>query len=88
MVAGVKVEVWLNVGGLAPVQAKFDTRQIGDDRVSSVQYLTFTLPEGHRRQWMELGQAGLITLKVDHPHYSHAAKLTPAQAAALAKDFD
>jgi hypothetical protein len=56
--------------------------------VSSVQYLTLTLPEGHRRQWMELGQAGLITLKMDHPHYSHAAKLTPAQAAALAKDFD
>jgi hypothetical protein len=85
---GIEKHVWLLVGGQAPVPARFDTRQIGDDQVSSVQYLTFTLPAEHRRQWMELGQAGLIRLKIDHPHYPHSAALTPAQAAALAKDFD
>ena len=85
---GIERRVWLKVGGLEPVPAKFDTRQIGEDRVSSVQYLTFTLPLGHRRQWMELGQAGLVKLAVDHPHYTHETALTPAQAAALATDLD
>ena len=84
---GVERHVWLCVGGLAPIAGSFDTRQLGQDRVSSVQYLTFALPEPHRRQWMELGQAGLVKLKVDHPHYTHEAALTPAQAAALAQDL-
>lgn len=85
---GIEQHVWLKIGGLAPVPAKFDTRQIGEDRVSSVQYFTFTLPEAHRRQWMELGQAGLIRVAIDHPHYSHEAALSPAQAATLAKDLN
>lgn len=85
---GIESHVWLKVGGLPPVQARFDTRQIGEDRVSSVQYLTFALPEAHRRQWMELGQAGLIKLAIDHPAYTHEAALSPAQAAALGKDLE
>lgn len=85
---GIENHVWLRVGGLPPVGARFDTRQIGEDRVSSVQYITFALPEEHRRQWMELGQAGLIRVRIDHPHYTAEAALTPAQAAALAKDLE
>jgi hypothetical protein len=85
---GIEKHVWLKVGRLTPVPAQFDTRQIGEDRVSSVQYFTFSLPAEHRRQWMELGQAGLIQVAIDHPHYSHETALIPAQAAALAEDLD
>lgn len=85
---GIERHVWLLVGGLAPILGTFDTRQIGEDRVSSVQYLTFALTDAHRRQWMELGQAGLVKMKIDHPHYKFEAALTPAQATALAQDLD
>jgi hypothetical protein len=84
---GIEKHVSLRVGGLPPVPARFDTRQIGADRVSAVQYLAFAVPGEQRRQWMELGQAGLIRIAVEHPHYPHEGALTPAQAAALAEDF-
>jgi hypothetical protein len=84
---GIENHVWLLVGGLPPVAARFDRRQIGEDRISSVQYLTFALPEEHRRQWMELGQAGLVRLRIDHPYYTAEATLTPAQAEALGQDL-
>lgn len=85
---GIQDHVWLAVGSLPPVPGRFDLRQIGDDRVSSVQYFTFTLPPEHRRQWLELGQVGLIRVRIDHPSYTHEGRLSPEQAAALAQDLD
>jgi hypothetical protein len=91
---GIERHLWLRVGDLPPVQATFDTRQIGDDRVSAVQYLTFTLPSVHRRLWLGFAQArpgdagpGGIRLAVDHPHYTWQALLPPEVAKALAEDF-
>jgi len=84
---GIERHVWLRVGDLPPIPAVFDRRQIGEDRVSSVQYLTLQLEPAHRAQWLELGRAGRVTLRVDHPHYTHETALTPTQAEALAEDL-
>jgi hypothetical protein len=84
---GIERHVWLKVGDLPPVAAVFDTRQIGEDRVSSVQYLAFTLPDAHRRLWPGLGLAGQIRLLVDHPSYTWEAVLSKDTASALWEDL-
>ncbi|HUJ76445.1 MAG TPA: DUF3501 family protein [bacterium] len=84
---GLEKHVWLRVGDLPPVAGRFDTRQMGEDRISSVQYVVFPLEQAHRRLWPGLGQSGQIRLVVDHPHYRHEATLSPAQATALAEDL-
>jgi len=40
---GLENHIWLVVSDTAPVQARFDTRQIATDRISSVQYIKFRL---------------------------------------------
>jgi len=89
LLLGIERHVRLQVGELPPVPAVFDARQIGEDRVSAVQYLTFALPAPHRRLWsgFAAGPAGRIRLLVDHPHYTWEAALSRETAAALAEDL-
>ena len=67
--------------------ALFDNRQIGEDRVSAVQYLRFALPDAPRRLWPGLGLSRQIRLAVDHPFYTWEAVMPPETAAALAEDL-
>lgn len=85
---GIERHVRLHVGDLPPVAAAFDTRQIGEERVSAVQYLVFALPEPHRRLWPGLGHSGQIRLKVDHPNYTWETALSKETAAALWEDLN
>ncbi len=59
--------------------ARFDARQVGDTRVSSVQYLKF-----------EVGNGAPLGIGCDHPdpELRHETPLTPAQRAALQRDLD
>ena len=89
---GIEKHVWLKVGDLPPVAAVFDTRQIGEDRVSSVQYLVFQLAAVHRRLWPGFAAAAAsgtspVRLLVDHPHYTWEAALAPDTVAALGEDL-
>jgi Protein of unknown function (DUF3501) len=56
--------------------ARFDARQIGDDRLSSVQYLKF-----------EVGAEAPVALGCDLPSLAIEAPLSPEQRAALATDL-
>ena len=60
----------------AKVRPVFDERQVGTDRVSSVQYLKFPLQ----------GEA-LTGLGCDHPNYEAEQRLSTEQAEALAEDL-
>jgi hypothetical protein len=59
-------------------RARFDARQLGDTRVSSVQYLKF-----------EVGGEAPLAVGCDHPdpELHHETTLTPAQRAALQSDL-
>jgi hypothetical protein len=59
--------------------ARFDERQVGDTRVSSVQYLKF-----------EVGDAAPVAIGCDHPdpEVRHETVLTPEQRQALQRDLD
>jgi len=59
--------------------ARFDERQVGDTRVSSVQYLKF-----------EVGQEAPLAIGCDHadPELCHETTLTAEQRRALQRDLD
>jgi len=84
---GLHQHIWLHVGELPPVRGAFDMRQIGDEKLSSVQYLRFALTPEHHEVWAAAGNRGKIRIVVDHPAYPHEAVLTAKQAAALQEDF-
>ncbi len=59
------------------VRPTYDPRQVGEDRLSSVQYLTFPV-----------GPEAPVALGADLAAYAHRAALTEAQRAALQADLD
>lgn len=79
---GLEDHVWIEVPGVAPARARFDTRQISTDRISSVQYIKFSI-----------GSEGVAAfgpgtrIFVDHPKYPASTTLTAEQLAELAADF-
>jgi hypothetical protein len=60
-------------------RARFDARQVGDTRLSSVQYLKF-----------DVGPEAPVAVGCDHPdpELKHETVLTPEQRAALQQDLD
>jgi hypothetical protein len=82
---GIDQHVWLQVGDTDAVLATFDDAQISEDgRVSSVQYIRFTLsPE----QQQTLAVDGtVVRLTIDHPAYQAQAVLSEETRKALAAD--
>jgi hypothetical protein len=79
---GLEHHVWLEVAGLPPSPARFDTRQISTDRLSAVQYIRFPLTPEQRAAWSEG-----VRLVVDHPKYHVKQALTAEQVVELARDF-
>ena len=79
---GLENHVWLAVGDLPPVRARFDDRQISSDRISSVQYVKFDLTPEHVARFTEGAR-----IVVDHPRFWSEQELTPAQIAELVNDF-
>jgi hypothetical protein len=61
------------------VRPTYDERQVGEERVSSVQYLKFPV-----------GERAPVAIGCDHaaPELSHEVELTADQVAALQKDLD
>ena len=60
-------------------RARFDGRQVGETRLSSVQYIKF-----------EVGREAPVAIGCDHPDAAlrHETLLTPEQRAALQRDID
>ncbi|MBI4463762.1 MAG: DUF3501 family protein [Acidobacteria bacterium] len=79
---GLEQHIWLAVADTPPILARFDTRQIATDRISSVQYLKFRLSEEQVRRWRE--GARLI---VDHPSYPAERVLQRAELEELLGDL-
>jgi hypothetical protein len=79
---GLEHHVWIQVAGLPPSPARFDTRQISTDRVSAVQYIHFPLTPQQRAAWREG-----VRIVVDHPKYGVEQALTAEQIGELVSDF-
>lgn len=79
---GLENHVWIQIGNHPPTRARFDTRQISTDRISSVQYIKF--PIGLEAAAAIATQG--VRLYTDHPKYTASTTLTPEQITALAAD--
>lgn len=79
---GLERHVWLAVADQPPSQARFDTRQISTDRISSVQYVKFSLTPEQCVVWSQGAR-----LVVDHPKYKGETALTAEQLRELGADF-
>jgi hypothetical protein len=78
---GLEKHIWIVAAGERSA-GKFDNRQIGDTRLSSVQYVKFQLTPAQMAIW-STGAA----LVVDHPAYQEKRDFSPAELAELAQDF-
>ena len=65
--------------------ARFDRRQIGEDRLSSVQFVRFPLS---RPQCDALRAGAPVRIASDHPAYAHATTIDAATSRALATDLE
>ena len=78
---GLDDHIWLEAGaGRSP--SRFDTRQIGAERVSSVQYIKFPLTPEQVRSFRHG-----VTIVVDHPEYAAQQALSSEQLEELAGDL-
>jgi len=84
---GIHKHVKLVVGDAGEVPGEFDTRQMSDERVSSVQYVRFNLQDEHRQAWLDAAEAGTLRMVIDHPAYTHETRIAVPAARALAEDF-
>jgi hypothetical protein len=78
---GLDQHIWIEAGGERSL-AVFDDRQIGETRISSVQYVKFKLTKAQMDAWPK--GARII---VDHPYYNFTRELSDAERAELGQDF-
>ena len=58
------------------VAARFDPKQLEEDRISAVQYIKFAFDEDELRLFCDPSQPA--RLRINHPHYQREAEITPA----------
>ena len=81
---GIHERVALEVGD-ERVPARFDPRQLEDDRISAVHYLRFALDPGPIARFADT--ATPLALRIDHPGYGARALLSSATRQSLAVDL-
>lgn len=69
------------------INAMFAGTQIGEDAVSSVQFVRFPLPRGLGANFVDLAQKGALAIEVDHPMLGARAPIGVALAHALHEDL-
>ena len=83
---GIEDCVWVQVDGCERVRpiADEDLDRENEEKTSAVHFLRFELAPAMRQA---LRQGAMVTIGVDHPHYSATTRLDPDVRAALAADL-
>ena len=80
------VALVIDAGGSEATRApaRFDQRQMEEDRISAVHYLRFSLTDGQAERF----EAGArVSLQISHPNYRHETELGPATRESLLHDL-
>lgn len=72
--------------GARRVPARFDAKQLDEERIAAVQYLRFALTPEERALLAD--PAAPAVLAIDHPAYARSARLAPETRASLARDLE
>ncbi len=83
---GIDRHVFLEIGGQEPLLARFDRGQIDERKVSSVQYVKWSLDAPRRRLLREDGT--VVRVRITHPEYSAQAVLSEECRKAIMSDPD
>jgi hypothetical protein len=83
---GLERHLWLVLDGRRE-RVRFDERQMGEDQISSVQFVRFPLGGLDAAEFLKLAQADQVTVEIDHPKLSARAVLKGPLAHALASDL-
>jgi len=81
---GFEKHLYLDFDGAGIAMALFDRRQIGEERISAVQFVRFRLDRVQRET---LARGTRVRVVADHPRYKHRAPIPVRTAQALAKDL-
>lgn len=82
---GIDRHLWLQVGEMEPVAAVFDDAQVSPTRISSVQYVAWTLDASAQELIRTPGT--VVRVVVDHPDYEAQAVLSEETRTELAADL-
>ncbi len=83
---GLERHLWIVVGERRE-RAIFDTRQMNDERISSVQFVRFPVAGINAEEFLEFARVGKCAIETDHPSMAARAVITGVLAAALAEDL-
>lgn len=83
---GLEQHLWIVIGARRE-RAIFDTRQMNDERISSVRFVRFPVAVANAEQFLELARAGKCAIETDHPSMAARATVTGVLALALAGDL-
>ena len=81
----IESHLFLAIDGAGSAPAQFDRRQIGEDRLSSVQFIRFPLTPAQRDA---LIKGASFRIVCDHPAYPQAAEVNADSARAIASDLE
>lgn len=84
---GLGQHVWLVIDGRRQ-PARFDTRQMSTDQLSSIQFVRFPLGDITPRRLVELSDAGALVFQADHPELAATALVSGTLARTLAADLE
>jgi len=59
----------------AAIRARFDPKQLEEERIAAVQYIRFPLEGAQAQRFCDLQTPAFI--RIDHPHYRHRTRLPP-----------
>lgn len=80
---GLHHHLWIDIDGQRS-PARFDKEQFSEERVSTVQFVRFPLPD--RRAFLDLSRPAAF--EADHPVYAARTSLSATTRGALAEDLD
>jgi len=83
---GLERHLWLKIGANR-IAARFDDRQMSDERISAVQFVRFALEGVDPAKFLELAGKGGVAMEADHPSLAARGEISGLLAASLAEDL-
>ena len=83
---GLERHLWLKIGA-QKIAARFDDRQMSDERISAVQFVRFSLEGIDAPRLLELAGRGEVAVEADHPSLAARGEIGGLLAASLAEDL-
>ena len=83
---GLERHLWLKLGE-KKIAARFDDRQMSDERISAVQFVRFSLDGVDAARLLELAGERELAVEADHPSLAARGEIGGLLAASLAEDL-